>query len=168
MEKRSENPTNADKTERQYVTFNVDSLLLGVDIRKVQEINRQLSVTKVPQAPSCVCGVINLRGEVTTVVDLRAILGLDGGQSLQASRNLIVSSDGESIGLLVDSISDIISLRSDEIHHPPSNIRGVRGTFFEGVHTLQSEILVLLNVEEVLSSTAMLGVEINPNHEAVA
>ena len=140
-----------DVSEQQFATFYVGNLLLGVDIRQVQEINRQLDVTDVPQAPECVRGVINLRGEVTTVIDLRTILGLELSEVTRTSRNLIVNSGGESIGFLVDKISDIITLRSDQINPPPTNIKGVQGRYFSGVHTLESEILVLLNVEEALA-----------------
>lgn len=142
---------STDVTVQQFATFYVGNLLLGVDIRQVQEINRQLDVTNVPQAPSCVRGVINLRGEVTTVIDLRTVLGLDQADVTRSSRNLIVNSGGESIGFLVDRISDILTLSSDQISPAPTNIKGVQGKYFLGVHTLESEILVLLNVEEALA-----------------
>ena len=135
----------------QYATFYVGKLLLGVDIRQVQEINRQLDVTEVPHSPDYIRGVINLRGEVTTVADLRRILGLPREEFTRDSRNLIVTSQGESIGFLVDRISDILTLRSDQINPPPRNIEGVEGRFFSGVHTLDSEIVVILNIEEVLN-----------------
>lgn len=143
-----------DVSEHQYATFYVGNLLLGIDIGKVQEINRQLDVTDVPQAPECVRGVINLRGEVTTVIDLRTILGLELTEVTSSSRNLIVNSEGETLGFLVDKIADIIALRSDQISPPPNNIKGVQGKYFAGVHTLDSEILVLLNVEEALADRA--------------
>jgi len=139
-----------ETSEKQFATFYVGNILLGVDIRQVQEINRQLSVTEVPHAPDYVRGVINLRGEVTTVVDLRTILSLPREDVGRESRNLIVNSQGESIGLLVDRISDILTLRSDQISPPPSNVDGVQGRFLSGVHTLDTEILVILNIEEVL------------------
>ena len=138
-------------SERQYATFYVGDILLGIDIQKVQEINRQLDVTEVPHSPDYVRGVINLRGDVATVVDLRTILGLPVAEVTRESRNLIVHSQGESIGFLVDRISDILTLQSDEIGPPPSNLDGIQERFFEGVHTLESEILVILDVEETLS-----------------
>lgn len=142
---------SADVSERQYATFYVGDILLGIDIHQVQEINRQLNVTHVPHAPECVRGVINLRGEVTTVIDLRTILGLPETEVTQKTRNLIVHSQGEAVGLLVDGISDILTLRSDQISPPPTNVDGVQGRFFSGVHTLESEIVVILNLQEVLS-----------------
>jgi purine-binding chemotaxis protein CheW len=138
-------------TERQFATFYVGDILLGVDICQVQEINRQLNVTEVPQSPDHIRGVINLRGEVTTVADLRKILGLPPGEITREGRNLIVTSQGESIGFLVDRISDILTLRDDQISPPPSNVDVIAGRFFTGVHTMESEIVVLLDIEEALS-----------------
>jgi len=140
-----------DVAVQQYATFYVGNLLLGIDIGQVQEINRQLDVTNVPQAPECVRGVINLRGEVTTVIDLRTILGLKQTQVTETSRNLIINFESETLGFLVDRVSDIVDLRSDEINAPPSNVDGVQGKYFLGVHTLETEILVLLNLDAVLA-----------------
>jgi purine-binding chemotaxis protein CheW len=145
----TEHETSA--SEQQFATFYVGNILLGVDICQVQEINRQLNVTEVPQSPDHIRGVINLRGEVTTVADLRKILGLPSGEITRDGRNLIVTSQGESIGFLVDRISDILTLRSDQISPPPSNVDGISGRFFTGVHTMDSEIVVLLDIEEALS-----------------
>lgn len=144
-------PNAAVAGEQQYATFYAGELLLGIDIRLVQEINRQLDTTPVPNAPSHVRGVINLRGEVATVIDLRTVLGLDPAEDTRETRNLIVHSQGEAIGLLVDKISDILTLRPEEVATPPSNIKGVDSRYFRGVHTLESEIVVLLDVEQVLS-----------------
>ena len=136
---------------QQYATFYVGNLLLGIDIGQVQEINRQLDVTNVPQAPKCVRGVINLRGEVTTVIDLRTILGLEQTEVTENSRNLILNFQGETLGFLVDRVSDITALKSSEVDPPPTNIKGIQGKYFLGVHALETEILVLLNLDAVLA-----------------
>ena len=102
-------------TELQFATFYVGDLLLGVNICQVQEINRQLDATKVPHAPKEVHGVINLRGDVATVIDLRTVLGMPPVEDSRNSRTLIVQSHGESIGILVDRISDILTISSEEI-----------------------------------------------------
>ena len=138
-------------SEQQYATFYVSNMLLGIDIRQVQEINRQLDVTSVPHAPEFVRGVINLRGDVASVLDLSTILGLPKSEVTRDSRTLIVNSGGESIGFMVDRISDILTLRADQINSTPANINGVQGRFFSGVHTLDSEVAVNLNIQEALS-----------------
>ncbi|TWT99213.1 Chemotaxis protein CheW [Botrimarina colliarenosi] len=135
----------------QFSTFYVGEVLLGVDIRLVQEINRQLDITPVPNAPGHVRGVINLRGEVATVIDLRTVLGLPPAEQDRDTRNLIVHSQGEAIGLMVDRISDILTIRPDQISDSPSNVDGIDGKFFLGVHALQDTICVLLDVEQVLA-----------------
>jgi purine-binding chemotaxis protein CheW len=140
--------------ELQFATFYVGHMLLGVDIRIVQEINRQSEITQVPHAPEYVRGVINLRGDVATVVDLRKILGLPDRRMDRETRNLIVHHRGEAIGLLVDRISDILTINDDEIKPPPTNVEGVDGRLMSGVCTLQSEIVVLLDIDEVLSDSA--------------
>ena len=139
--------------QRQYATFYVGDMLLGVDIGVVQEINRQSHITQVPHAPRYVRGVINLRGEVSTVIDLRTILGLPAREFTPENRNLIVHYEGESIGLFVDRIADILTLREEDISDPPGNVDGVDGRLIAGVCTLESEIVVLLDIEQVLSES---------------
>jgi len=136
--------------EIQLATFYVDDLLLGLEIYQVQEINRLLDVTTVPHSPKEVLGVINLRGEVVTVVNLRTVLGIEAKAMTPESRNLIVSHDGELIGLCVDRIADILSLSSEDMMPAPTNISAVDGRFFTGVFTLDNEIIARLNLFEVL------------------
>jgi len=137
--------------ELQLATFYVGDILLGIDIQQVQEINRQLDVTDVPHSPNYVRGVINLRGDVATVVDLRTILGLPSAEVTRESRNLIVHSQGETIGFLVDRISDILSLNTNEISPSPTTVEGVDGSLFKGVLKLETELLIILDVDAVLS-----------------
>ncbi|NOY43768.1 MAG: chemotaxis protein CheW [Planctomycetes bacterium] len=138
-------------TEQQYATFYVGNMLLGIDIRQVQEINRQLNVTIVPHAPNYVRGVINLRGDVASVINLSTILGLPEIEITRESRNVIVHSKGEIIGFLVDRISDILTLNSNDISQPPTNIEGVDGSLFKGVFKLEKELLVIFDVDIVMA-----------------
>jgi purine-binding chemotaxis protein CheW len=139
--------------ERQYATFYVGHMLLGVDIGVVQEINRHAGFTRVPHAPEYVRGVINLRGEVATIIDLRTILGLPKAESQSDSRNLIVHYRGESIGLVVDRISDILAIGDDDVSAPPTNVGGVDGRLMKGVCTLDTAIVILLDIDQVLSDS---------------
>ncbi len=138
-------------TEVEFATFYVGDLHLGADILQVEEINRHLELTPVPQAPECVRGVINLRGEVVTVVDLRTILGLERIEITPKNRNVIVNSKGEQIGLLVDRIGDVVNASTDQIEPPPANLSGVDGRFFRGVYKLDGELLVILDIETALA-----------------
>ena len=137
--------------EQQFATFYLGDMLFGVNIGNVQEINRQVDITPVPHAPKHVRGVINLRGEVATVIDLRTVLGLPPAEDSRDARNLIVASQGEAIGLWVDRISDILTVKTDEISPSPANVDGIDGRFFQGVHTLETDIVVLLDTEQVLA-----------------
>lgn len=139
-------------SEVQIATFYVGDLLLGIDIRQVQEINRHLEITRVPQAPPFVHGVSNLRGDVVTVVDLRKILGLPANESSE-KRYVVLQSLGESIGLLVDEIADVLAAPAEDFAPPPSNIGGVERRFFSAVYTMDTELLVILNVQEMLESS---------------
>lgn len=136
--------------ETQFATFYVGDMILGVDIRLVQEINRQTDITPVPSAPDHVRGVINLRGDVATVIDLRTVLGLPKADPTDENRNLIVHSQGESIGLWVDRISDILTVHADEISPSPANVSGVDSKFILGIHTMEHQLVVLLDIEQVL------------------
>ena len=139
-------------SEMQLATFYVGDMLLGLEIGKVQEINRCLDATTVPHAPRWVRGVINLRGDVVTVIDLRTVLGLDRGTVTKDSRNLIVNVSGELVGLCVDRIADIITVKYEDVIPPPPNISSVDERFFSGVFTGETDIVAILNLEAALES----------------
>lgn len=152
MNKSQQSADSAAGAGKEYVSFYVGELLLGVDIIRVDEINRHLDVTPVPHAPPFVKGVLNLRGEVVTVVDLRMILGMPPSLSDRTTRTVIVRSKGEQIGLLVDRIADVIGTRLDEIDPVPPNLRGTDSRFFVGVYKLEKELLVILDVDAALAA----------------
>jgi len=136
----------------QFASFQVGDLLLGIDIRQVQEINRNLQITPVPHAPEAVRGVINLRGEVVTVIDLRTVLGLENLEFNRSTRNVILKQGGEQIGLLVDSVAEVITCQATDIDPLPENLGGRESTCFSGVYKLPHGLLVLLNVAETLAA----------------
>ncbi len=143
--------TETSTSELQLATFYVGDLLLGVDLNSVQEINRHVDVTPVPGSPEVVRGVINLRGDVATVIDLRCLLGMGEAEVTRNSRNLITRSQGEMIGLWVDQIADIVSIRKSEMDPAPANVAGVDGRYFQGVYTTEDRIIVILDLEEALA-----------------
>jgi purine-binding chemotaxis protein CheW len=135
----------------QLATFYVADMCLALDIGVIQEIIRDIKVTRVPHVPPQVRGVINLRGEVTTVVDLRQVLGMAPVESGRDTQTLIVRSGGESIGLVVDCVGDICAVEQSAIVPPPPNVDQVDGRFFDGVCQRKSEIILVLNLEESLA-----------------
>jgi purine-binding chemotaxis protein CheW len=147
--------TGAVLTADEFATFYVDDLLMGIDIQKVQEINRYIEVTQAPHAPNFVRGVVNLRGEVVTIIDLRMILGLEPTTLTDRTRTVIVHSQGENIGLLVDRIADVIHTRGSETEPPPPNVSGVDGKFFHGVCKLEHELLIILDIEAIVANSEL-------------
>lgn len=145
--------TNSKVEELQCASFYLGEALMGIPIQQIEEINRHLAMTPVPHAPPHVRGVINLRGEVVTVIDLRTILGLAPTELTPRTRNVIVNSKGEHIGLLVDRIADVVTAGGDQVEPPPANVRGVDGRFFRGVYKLDGELLVILDVEAVVAGS---------------
>jgi purine-binding chemotaxis protein CheW len=135
----------------QLATFHVDDMCLALKIGLIQEIIRDVKITPVPHAPPQVRGVINLRGEVTTVIDLRQVLGLAALKSTADTQTLIVRSQGESIGLIVDRVGDICAVDVASIVPPPPNLDSVDGRFFQGVCQRKTEIILVLDLEEALS-----------------
>jgi purine-binding chemotaxis protein CheW len=136
----------------QVVTFLVGDMKLGVCIEEVQEINRNLECAQVPHAPTIVRGVINLRGNVVTVIDMRTLFDLPPGTLTGQSRNLIVRFGDELVGLWVDQILDTIVVPADAIEPTPANLSGVSDRFFRGVYSAEADVTLLLQLSELLSS----------------
>ena len=135
----------------ELATFYVGEALCGMDILNVQEINKLMDMTKVPQAPDYVTGILNLRGQIVTVIDLGKKLGLTCTDLSDSTRNIIVNSENEYIGLLVSSISDVVEAQWDKVEDPPANIGGVQGAFFKGVFKTQDRLIGILDVNKVLA-----------------
>ena len=135
----------------ELATFYAGEALCGMDILKIQEINKLLEMTPVPQAPEYVRGILNLRGQIVTVIDLCRKLGLPSVEvDKEESRNIIVNSGNEYVGLLVERISDVVSAETDSVQPPPANIGGVQGKYFEGVFKTDNSLIGILDAEEVL------------------
>ncbi|MCK5071047.1 MAG: chemotaxis protein CheW [Desulfocapsa sp.] len=131
-------------------TFLVGDALCGMDILKIQEINKLIDMTSVPQAPDYVLGILNLRGQIITSIDLSKKLGLGETNLSKDPRNIIVNSKGEHIGLLVKRISDVVQANTDKFESPPSNMGGIQGEYFTGVYKTTDKLIGILDVEKVL------------------
>ncbi|OQX20389.1 MAG: chemotaxis protein CheW [Desulfobulbaceae bacterium A2] len=131
-------------------TFLVGDTVCGMDILKVQEINKLMEMTTVPQAPDYVRGILNLRGQIVTVIDLAKKLGLGETEMQPEARNIIVNSPGEHVGLLVRKISDVVPVDPDKIEPPPANMRGIQGQFFSGIYKTDKSLIAILDVDEIL------------------
>lgn len=146
-------PNAAPTTQMlQLVTFGVGDCQLAVGIENVQEINRQLELTPVPGAPNEIRGVINLRGDVVTVLDLHFLLGLPQLSRSRTSRNLILNINGERVGVLVDHVSDILAISPDDISRRPPNLNHVDRKFMRGVHIREEGVVVILDPQALASA----------------
>ena len=107
-------------------------------------------MTSVPQAPDYVMGIINLRGQIVTVIDLGKKLGLDAIELTESSRNIIVNSRNESVGLMVSRISDVVEANWSKVENPPANIGGLQGVYFTGVYKTEESLIGILDADRVL------------------
>ena len=147
-----ENSTETIKNNKivELATFYIGEALCGMDILKVQEINKILEMTEVPQAPDYVKGILNLRGQIVTIIDLGKKLGLSMTKRTMETRNIIVNSNNEYIGFMVDRIGDVIRTDLEKVEAPPANIGGVQGKYFEGVFKTENSLIGILDTEAVL------------------
>lgn len=148
MEKSTD--ANSANATVELATFYVGEALCGMDILKVQEINKLMDMTRVPQAPEYVMGILNLRGQIVTIIDLGKKLALTSIEHSETTRNIIVNSKNEYIGLLVSRISDVVEIEWDRVEKPPANIGGVQGAFFKGVFKAKDRLIGILDVDRVL------------------
>jgi purine-binding chemotaxis protein CheW len=146
----AETTIDASSEDLEFSTFYVGGALCGINILNIQEINKHFEITKVPQASDYIEGILNLRGRIVTIIDLGKKLGLAPVNKDKDNRNIIVNSEDEHIGLLVDAISDVALAKKEDIEPAPSNIGGVKGKFFQGVLKTEKHLIGILDIDEVL------------------
>jgi purine-binding chemotaxis protein CheW len=136
----------------QLVTFGLGSEEFAVDILAVQEINRMMSLTRVPQSPPEVEGVINLRGKIIPVVDLRKRFGMASAEKSEQSRIVVVEVHGRTIGFIVDRVSEVLRISSKIVEPAPSMVCSVDSDFIAGVGKLDDRLLILLDLAKLFSA----------------
>jgi purine-binding chemotaxis protein CheW len=144
----------------QFCTFYLDKLLFGVELKGVQEVIRSLEMTKVPLAPAVVNGLINLRGQIVTAVDLRRRLELAPAPPGMLAMNVVVRSDDGAVSLLVDEIGDVVEVDDSTFERPPETLRGRVREVITGVHKLNVRLMHVLDIEkacEMMADTAVAG-----------
>ena len=143
----------------QFVIFNISNEEFAIDIKKVKEIIRVKKSTRIPQAPSFIQGVINLRGDVIPVVDLRKRFGLDATEITNETRTVIVEIRDDLLGLIVDAVTEVLRIDEEEIEPPPNNIAGLKAEYISGVGKVDERLLIILNIEKLLTSEERLKLE---------
>jgi purine-binding chemotaxis protein CheW len=136
----------------QLVTFSIGEEEFGVDILKVQEIIRMMGITKVPKAPNFVEGVINLRGNVIPIVDLRKRFGLDAREHDKHTRIIVIEINSTIVGFIVDAVSEVLRIPAGTVEPPPPVVAGFDSEYISGVGKLEDRLLILLDLNRLLSS----------------
>ena len=134
----------------QLVGFMLGAEEYGVNIQSVQEINRTVEITRVPRTPDYVEGVVNLRGKVIPVVNLRKRFGLESIAHDKETRVVVMEIHEKIIGILVDAVSEVLRIPSSLIEPPPDIVTGVDSEYIEGVAKLQDRLLILLDLDKIL------------------
>ncbi len=142
-------------TETQLVVFDLAAEYYGVDIGDVREIIRMQTVTRVPGAPSFVEGVINLRGRVVPVVDLRKRLNLTVGEQTKESRIVVVDIAGRDVGVIVDGVTEVLRIPLSSIEPASTMITNVDSDYLRGIAKLETKLVILLDLNKVLSAIEM-------------
>lgn len=137
----------------QLVTFRLGNEEFSLDILRVQEIIRHMELTRVPRTPDFVEGVINLRGRVIPVLDLRKRFGLPSDERTNETRIIVVDVDNRTVGLKVDAVSEVLRLPADTVEPAPAIVTGAESDYIKGVGKLDGRLLILLDVERILSRT---------------
>jgi len=130
----------------QFCTFYLDKLLFGVELKGVQEVIRSLEMTKVPLAPCLVSGLINLRGQIVTAVNLRRRLELEAAPPGTPVMNVVVRSADGAVSLLVDEIGDVVEVEEASFEPPPETLRGSVRAVVVGVHKLNHQLMHVLDI----------------------
>jgi purine-binding chemotaxis protein CheW len=139
----------------QFCTFYLDKLLFGVELKGVQEVIRSLEMTKVPLAPEVVSGLINLRGQIVTAVNLRLRLELGPASPGALAMNVVVRSEDGAVSMLVDEIGDVVEVEQSSFETPPETLRGSVRSMILGIHKLDDRLMHVLDIEKACRMTEM-------------
>jgi purine-binding chemotaxis protein CheW len=143
----------------QLVNFELNNEEFGIDILMVQEIIRVLQITKVPNSPNFVDGVINIRGRVIPVVDLRCKLGMPRKEHGNDTRIVVVEVSGKTTGFIVDKVTEVLRIPSSITEAPPELVTGINSDFIKSVGKLEDRLMILLDMEKILTNSEKLELQ---------
>ncbi|MAD74917.1 MAG: chemotaxis protein CheW [Rheinheimera sp.] len=135
----------------QWVTFRLQEETYGINVMQVQEVLRYTEIAPVPGAPGYVMGIINLRGNVVTVIDTRARFGLEAGDVTDNSRIVIIEAERQVIGILVDSVAEVVYLKQSEVDTAPNVGTDESARVIQGVSNREGELLILVDLNKLLN-----------------
>lgn len=143
--------TTYSSDDQQYLTFNLADEYYGVDILKVQEIKGYTTVTRIPNTPDFLKGVLNLRGTIVPIVDLRMKFGMGVTEPTSFTVVVVVNVRNRVMGFLVDAVSDVLDMNAKDIQAPPDMGSSVDITFIAGIGNAQNRLVTLLDIDRVLT-----------------
>ena len=136
--------------DKQFCTFTLDRLLFGVEVRDVQEVIRYQHITYVPRAASSVHGLINLRGQIVTAIDLRSRLKLPQRPADKQPMNVVIRSGDDVISMLVDEIGDVVAVDQTTFEKPPDTLDGIARNLIRGAYKLENRLLLNLDTDKTI------------------
>ncbi len=151
--------------ERQLVVFKLHNEEFGVEITDVREIVKVSHITRLPHVADYIEGVTNLRGEVIPVISLRKRFGLTPQEDTQDTRIIMLEVKDNMVGFIVDSVTETLRLSEDAIEPPPSNIAGLKADYLAGVGKLEDRLLILLEVDKILTSEEHIQLQTISEHD---
>jgi purine-binding chemotaxis protein CheW len=134
----------------QFCTFYLDNFFLGVEVLKVQEVIRYQTMTRVPLAQAVVRGLINLRGQIVTAIDLRRRLEMPDRPADELPMNVVIRTEEGTVSFLVDEIGDVLEVQDDQFEPPPETVRGVSRELIRGVYKMKDRLLLILDTDQVI------------------
>ena len=137
---------------RQFISFSVGEEEYGLELLRVKEVIRVREITWLPKAPSFVKGIINLRGDVIPIIDLRDKFGLEAKEATANTRVIVVEVEGKLMGMVVDSASQVVRIPADQIDPPPPVFGGRAQDFITGVGKIEDKLIILLNSDAILTA----------------
>jgi purine-binding chemotaxis protein CheW len=152
----------------QVVSFKLGSEEYGVDIAQVQEINRMVTVTHVPRAPVFMEGVINLRGQLIPIIDLRTRFGMPRAEHTKSTRIVVTEVGAKRVGMVVDSVSEVLRLPADAVEPAPDMVAGVETEYIRGVGKVDDRLIILLDLSRVVSGAEKRELESAADHASAA
>src|ERR1700722_8752584 len=146
----------------QFCTFYLDKIMFGVDLEKVQEVIRYLEITEIPLAPRVVSGLMNLRGQIITGIDLRRRLGMADRAEGDSPMNVVIRNADGAVSLQVDEIGDVVEVTEDSFERPPETLQGKVREVILGVHKLEKSLMHVLDTEKVCETSETAESAVTP------
>jgi len=151
-------------TQQQFCTFLIQGLMYGVEVETVQEVIRHQEMTGVPLAPDVVAGLINLRGQIVTAIDLRRRLGVGERREGELPTNVVVRTGDGAVSLLVDEIGDVVEVEEKDFEEVPDTLASASRELIRGVYKLNNELLLVLDTQRSVNISASAGETVPGTH----